>query len=152
MSAADDNFAASVKSIRIRRKPSRRLLLVAAVIVALIAAGAVWLHARAGRVSTNDARIAADVIAVSSEAAGRIVQLDVKAGDQVERGQILVRIEPRDAQYSLAEIDANIANLRAQRAQLLAQQSLVRNTVGNQTGVSLRDRRQRPGRLSDQAG
>ncbi len=49
MSAADDNFAASVKSIRIRRKPSRRLLLVAAVIVALIAAGAVWLHARAGR-------------------------------------------------------------------------------------------------------
>ncbi|OYW97808.1 MAG: hypothetical protein B7Z12_20960, partial [Caulobacter vibrioides] len=136
MSAADDNPAASVKSIRIGRKPSRRLLLVAAVIVALIAAGAVWLHGRAGRVSTNDARIAADVIAVSSEAAGRIVQLDVKAGDQVERGQILVRIEPRDAQYSLAEINANIANLRAQRAQLLAQQSLVRNTVGNQAGVS----------------
>lgn len=40
MSAADDNFAASVKSIRIKRKPWR-LLLVAAVIVALIAAGAV---------------------------------------------------------------------------------------------------------------
>ncbi len=130
MSAADDTAPASVKSLRLGRSPSRRMLVVAAVIVAVIAAGVAWLHARAGRVSTNDARIAADVIAVSSEAAGRIVQLDVKAGDQVKKGQVLVRIEPRDAQYSLAEIDANIANLRAQRAQLLAQQSLVRNTVG----------------------
>jgi membrane fusion protein (multidrug efflux system) len=112
------------------------MLVVAAVIVAVIAAGVAWLHARAGRVSTNDARIAADIIVVSSEAAGRIVQLDVKAGDQVKKGQVLVRIEPRDAEYSLAEIDADIANLRAQRAQLMAQQSLVRNTVGNQAGVS----------------
>ena len=136
MSAADDTAPASVKSLRLRGSPSRRMLVAAAMGVAIIAAGVAWLHARAGRVSTNDARIAADVIAVSSEAAGRIVQLDVKAGDQVKKGQVLVRIEPRDAQYSLAEIDANIANLRAQRAQLLAQQSLVRNTVGNQAGVS----------------
>ena len=136
MSAADDTAPASVKSLRLRGSPSRRMLVAAAMGVAIIAAGVAWLHARAGRVSTNDARIAADVIAVSSEAAGRIVQLGVKAGDQVKKGQVLVRIEPRDAQYSLAEIDANVANLRAQRAQLLAQQSLVRNTVGNQAGVS----------------
>ncbi|MES2897520.1 MAG: HlyD family secretion protein [Pseudomonadota bacterium] len=136
MSVAHDTAPASAKILRFGRSPSRRILVVAAVIVAVIATGAAWLHARAGRVSTNDARIAADIIAVSSEAAGRIVQLDVKAGDQVRKGQVLVRIEPRDAQYGLAEIDANIANLRAQRAQLLAQQSLVRNTVGNQAKVS----------------
>lgn len=114
----------------------RRLAIIAVAAVVLVGATAAWLHGRAGVVSTNDARVAADVIAVSSEVSGRVVQLDVRAGDAVRKGQLLVRIEPRDAEYALSALDANLASLDAQAAQLRAQQSAVQSRVGREVAVS----------------
>ena len=113
-----------------------RLVVAAVVVLVLIGAIAAWLHARAGVVSTNDARIAADVIAVSSEVAGRVVQLDVRSGDPVRKGQVLARIEPRDAEFALAALEANLAGLDAQSAQLRAEQRAVRSRVGREIDVS----------------
>lgn len=95
--------------------------------VALAGGGGALVHARGQHVYANDARIASHVVAVSAEAAGKLVELAVDPGDTVRKGQLLARIEPRDAEYALAKIDAQIAAIEAQQAQLRVQQGAVRS-------------------------
>lgn len=118
------------------KRGRRRLVIIVGVV--LIVAGLVfgWLHLRAGRVFTNDARIAAHVVAVSSEVSGRVVDLQVRAGQPVRAGQLLARIDPSDSRLALEEIDAEIAGIEAQQSQLRAQQAAVRSRVRQQLGVS----------------
>lgn len=121
---------------RIGSRRSRLLIGGVAAAAVLLGGGGAIVHARGQHVYANDARIASRVIAVSSEAAGRLVELAVDPGDQVKKGDLLARIEPRDAEYALAKIDAQIAAVEAQQAQLRVQQGAVRSRVANQVGVS----------------
>ena len=118
-----------------KRGRLRLMLLIGGVVVV---AGLVfgWMHLRAGRVSTNDARIAAHVVAVSSEVSGRVVDLQVRAGQRVRAGQLLARIDPADSRLALERIDAEIARIEAQQTQLRAQQAAVLRRLGEQLGVS----------------
>ncbi len=54
------------------------------------------------------------VIDVKSQASGEILELPVELGDQVERGALLVRIDPRDVRnaYEQAQADLEVAQAR----------------------------------------
>lgn len=120
-----------------KSKPGRRrLIILVGVAVAVVALVFGWMHLRAGKVSTNDARIGAHVVAVSSEVSGRVVELQVRAGQRVRAGQLLARIDPADSRLALERIDAEIARIEAQQSQLRAQQAAVVRRVGEQMGVS----------------
>lgn len=120
-----------------RRLSARRKIGVGAAIGAVaIAVAIVMFHARGQHVYANDARIASDVVALASEAAGRVVELKVRPGDEVRAGQLLARLEPRDAHFALVEIDANIAAIDAQKAQQRAQQVAINSRVGRALEVS----------------
>ncbi|MFA4949836.1 HlyD family secretion protein [Brevundimonas sp.] len=118
------------------KRGRRRLIILVGVVVAVVALVFGWIHLRAGSVSTNDARIAAHVVAVSSEVSGRVVDLQVRAGQRVRAGQLLARIDPADSRLALERIDAEIARIEAQQSQLRAQQAAVVRRVGEQMGVS----------------
>lgn len=115
---------------------SWKLLIFVVIGLAVALAAALWLHERSRHVYANDARVAAHVVAVSSEVPGKLVELKVVAGQRVRKGQLLARIEPRDARFSLAEAEANLENLEAQQQQVRAQQAAIRSRVGEATGAS----------------
>lgn len=120
-----------------KTRPGRRkLVVIIAVLLIGLAVIVGWLTLRAGKVNSTDARIAAHVIAVSSEVSGRVVDLQVRAGQRVRAGQILASIDPADSRLALERIDAEIARIEAQQAQLRAQQAAVVRRVGEQMGVS----------------
>lgn len=73
-----------------------------------------------------------DIVAKS---AGPILELPVRQGDAVKKGQLLVRIDPRQAQANLFKVQSDLANARYSYYQLLAQQDLT--TVQAQSGVSI---------------
>jgi RND family efflux transporter MFP subunit len=71
---------------------------------------------------------------VAAQIAGNVVALSVKAGDRVKAGQVLVRIDDRDAQAGVARSDAGIsqaeaewrnASVQAERARELRAQGFV---------------------------
>lgn len=62
----------------------------------------------------NEARIAAEVSA-------RILAISVDAGDRVATGQVLAKLDPRDAELALARAEAALAQSRARLAQAEAQ-------------------------------
>ncbi|MCV0398353.1 MAG: biotin/lipoyl-binding protein [Rhizobiaceae bacterium] len=81
-----------------------------------------WLAARWTHVFLDDARIAANMIAVSSEVSGRIISLPVIAGDKVVRGQVLATIDAASASQELKGLEAQVTGVKSQQNQLRSQQ------------------------------
>ena len=57
---------------------------------------------------------------VSSDITGRIVDLPVKEGDEVQRGQVVVRIDPTQYQARVEQTQAMLASAQAQASQARA--------------------------------
>jgi membrane fusion protein (multidrug efflux system) len=82
----------------------------AAVIVVATAGGAsVWWWQSTGYVSTDDARVKAEIVAVSAEMTAKLVSLDKEEGDLVARNDILATLDRRELEIqhrqALAEVD-----------------------------------------------
>ena len=118
-------------TLPVRRKPWQRigrqlrlLAALAAVIAGLYVLGD-WIHNRFTHVYIDDARIGADVISISSRVSGLVTSLHVVTGKTVKVGDTLVRIDDRDARLRLAELDARLMSIDAERGRLTAQKQLI---------------------------
>lgn len=109
---------------RAGRRRWGRLALVAAVLVAAAGFGGPWLMARFSTIHINDARIAANVVTVSAEVAGRITRLPVVAGDTVAAGDLIAEIDREQAEPRIAVILAKLATVDAQVAQIDTQKAM----------------------------
>lgn len=136
---AGDQPALSVRAApqatpaRRRRAPAFwvRLSLFAAVLAVLAALAAHWGRASLLYVHETDARIKADLIAVASEVAGRVVERPVADGDQVAKGQVLVRLDAREATLRLEETDAQQSMLLAGIGRLDAEAVMIRERANS---------------------
>jgi membrane fusion protein (multidrug efflux system) len=95
------------------RRPWGRWALMLAVPLALVAGAFLYWQSLAGKVSTDNAYIKQDMVAVSAEVGGRIVAVMVADGSQVQAGDLLFRIDPEPFRLQLAEADAAIAGAQA---------------------------------------
>ena len=104
-------------SPRGRARPWR---LYGAVLAALIVVGAGgwWLWQQFTHVFVTDARVAADIVAVSSRVPGWVTAVEVIAGDSVRKGRILVRIDDRESRLLVQELDAQLAGVARRREQI----------------------------------
>jgi membrane fusion protein (multidrug efflux system) len=111
--------------------PTRKRALLILAAVALVA-GLVWLThlLLVGRYyqSTDDAYISSDLVQITSEVPGTVIAVNVDDTQSVERGQLLARLDPADAQVAITGAEAqlaravrNVRGLFAQREQLQAQ-------------------------------
>jgi len=91
----------------------RRIALMLSVPLVLIVAAGVYWYSLQGKVSTDNAYVQQDKVAVSAEVGGKIIEVLVKDGDQVKAGQLLFRIDPEPYQLQIAEADAEIASAQA---------------------------------------
>lgn len=107
---------------------AKLLVLVVGIVVAALVIWP-WLAHRWSHVAINDSRIAANLVTVGSEVSGRVVSIDVIAGDQVKKGDLLASIDSETARLELSALDAQIEGVNAQQAQLQAQQDMVRTQV-----------------------
>jgi len=110
--------------LRRRVRPLRIGILVLA-IAALTVFGGRWLAARWSRVSIDDARIAATLVTVSSAVSGEIQEITVTAGERIAAGELLVSIDPEQAELVVAGTESRIAAFGAQIGQLRAQQDMI---------------------------
>ena len=53
-------------------------------------------------------------VAISSRLSGYILELNVREGDRVEKGQVLVKIDPVHARQALIQAEADLSNARAE--------------------------------------
>lgn len=106
-------------SASIGNRRLRAILLVVAPCFAVTAGLLGWLMG--GRyVSTENAYVKADIVQVSAEVAGRVVDVLVRDHETVQAGEVLVRLDPEPFSMALAQADAELDASRAEVATLVA--------------------------------
>ena len=104
--------AAGAPAMEVERKDGswrKRALMFSLPLLLAVAGGYFWLTS--GRfVSTDNAYVQQDKVAISSDVSGRIVKVYVKENQHVQAGDILFRVDPEPYQVALAQANAAIAS------------------------------------------
>lgn len=106
----------------------RKRLLIGVVVVAaagLVAFAANWVHDRTIHVYETDARVVADMTTISSRVAGILEELTVDEGMRLVRGQVLARLDSRNAELQVERLTAEAAGVAAERARAEAEVRLI---------------------------
>lgn len=84
--------------------------------ILLIAAIAIsaWVYDRSHTVAISDARIASNVIVISSNRSGWIAEFAVSSGDHISAGDLLVQIDDRAAKLTIQELEIEILTKQAE--------------------------------------
>src|SRR6476469_2514707 len=111
--------------------------IVAIVLIAAIGYGIVWYLNSLHYVSTDDAFIDTRNVQISSQVTGAITAVPVTDNQSVEKGALLVHIDPRDYEAAEKQAEAQLeqahASVAHEAAQIAAQQS---NIASAQTSVT----------------
>ena len=94
---------------------TRPILLVVVPFLLVAGAGIWWLWS--GRyVSTENAYVKADIVQVSSEVPGRIIEVRVREHQQVKAGDVLLTVDPEPYAIALAKAEAELDQMRSRVA------------------------------------
>lgn len=90
---------------------TRAILLVVVPCIAVAGAFAYWLYG--GRyVSTENAYVKADIVQVTAEVAGRLVEVPIKDHSRVNVGDVLLKVDPEPFDLALKKAEAELDQTR----------------------------------------
>ena len=97
-----------------RRSPNRRrnILIVAAIAVVVIVGVFLWRYLSSYE-STDDAQADVHLYPVSARVSGYVVKVNVDDNQWVEKGTVLIEIDPKDYEVAVAQAQANLRNAEA---------------------------------------
>jgi membrane fusion protein (multidrug efflux system) len=95
----------------LRRGSNRRRNIVIFVVVVMVIVGGVFLwRYLSSYESTDDAQADVHLYPVSARVSGYVVKVNVDDNQWVEKGTVLVEIDPKDYEVAVAQAQANLAN------------------------------------------
>jgi membrane fusion protein (multidrug efflux system) len=119
-----EEAAALAKESRKARKArqSRIRTILMLIVPALLVVGGIYLWlASGGSESTDNAQVKTDIVSVTAQVTGPVVEVDVRNGDHVKRGDVLFRIDPAPFRVALEQAEGQLAAARLQTSQLRTQ-------------------------------
>jgi membrane fusion protein (multidrug efflux system) len=99
---------------------TRTILMLVVPLLLLLGLAYLWL-ASGGSESTDNAQVKTDIVSVTAQVTGPVVEVKVKNGDQVKRGDVLFRIDPAPFQVALEQAQAQLAAAKLQTNELRTQ-------------------------------
>jgi len=112
---------AETQAIRAPSKLKGRIAMVVFALVAGAACAAYYVRFVVPFESTDNAFIEGYVIPMASQVPGRVAELLVRDNQAVKEGEVLLKIDPRDYEASLAQARADLGAARSRREQAKAQ-------------------------------
>jgi membrane fusion protein, multidrug efflux system len=95
-------------------KPKSRRRFIVIGVIALLVVGALlfWWHSTYYE-DTDDAQVNGHLIQISSRIAGQVIKVNVDENQAVQKGDVLVEIDPKDFQVAVAQAEANLQSAQA---------------------------------------
>jgi membrane fusion protein (multidrug efflux system) len=109
-----------------------RIIIMLVVPAILIIGGAYYWLTSGGSVATDDAQVKQDIVSVSPQVNGQIVQVFVRNGARVKRGDLLFRIDPQPYRVAVEQAQAALSNAQLQTQVL---RTTAAGTGGDITGA-----------------
>jgi membrane fusion protein (multidrug efflux system) len=132
------------------KKKSSRPYVILGVIVALAAvAYLVFCTLTAGKESTDDSQVSADMVPVAARVGGALLAVPVNDNQAVKKGDLIAQIDPADYENKVKQADAE---LRAAKAQASAAEAQMRIVEASSKGGLSTARAQLSGTTSSVAG
>jgi len=94
-----------------RRKRRRNLVILVVAVVVVVSGLFLWRYFSSYE-STDDAQADVHLYPVSARVSGYVIQVNVNDNQWVEKGTVLVEIDPTDYQVAVAQAQANLANAK----------------------------------------
>jgi membrane fusion protein (multidrug efflux system) len=113
------------------RNWTRTILMLIVPALLVIGGAYMWLTS-GGSVSTDDAQVKQDIVSVSPQVNGQIVETFVRNGARVKRGDLLFRIDPQPYRVALEQAQATLAAAQLQTTVL---KTTAAGTGGDITGA-----------------
>ncbi len=99
------------------------------ILLLVLGVGGYWgfqeVRSRFTHVYEYDARIAGSLITVSSRVAGWVTEMSISEGDDIGKGQVIVRIDARESELLTEQLVARVQGVDAERQRLVAEKGLV---------------------------
>ncbi|MFT4111741.1 efflux RND transporter periplasmic adaptor subunit [Silvibacterium sp.] len=89
------------------QKARRRFIIVGVVLILLVGALLFWWHSTYYE-DTDDAQVNGHLIQVSSRIAGNVIKVNVDENQFVEKGTVLVELDPKDFETAVQQDEANL--------------------------------------------
>ena len=116
---AEDVGAHDAQTVVVRdRRSWIRPTLLLIVPLLLLSLGAYWWFTSGKTESTDNAQVKTDIVSVSAQVTGPVIEVDVKNGDHVKAGDVLFKIDPAPFQVALEQAQGQLAAAKLQTTQL----------------------------------
>lgn len=123
------------------KRGRRRLVLLLAVPLLIVAAGLYFWLTSGTTVETDNAYVKQDITAISTQVNGPVAAVYVRENQHVNQGDLLYRVDPRPFQAALHAAEAQLAAARLQTTQLEVQAAGTGGTiVGAQANLQIAER------------
>ena len=100
-----------VPAYQFRRQ--RKFAVIAAIVVVVLAASVLLWRYLSSYESTDDAQADVHLYPVSARISGYVIKVNVDDNQWVEKGTVLVEIDPKDYEVAVAQAQANLTNAEA---------------------------------------
>lgn len=114
-SAAEASFSKDTEVTRrayARPKGRRNLVILIIVVVVLVGGFSLWRYLSSYE-STDDAQVDVHLYPVSARISGYVIQVNVDDNQYVQKGTVLVEIDPKDYEVAVEQAKANLASAEA---------------------------------------
>jgi membrane fusion protein, multidrug efflux system len=117
---SDSPSADQQSDAQLKAKRKKALGLVAIILVIALALFLIWKLFFNNSVTTDNAYVGAETASITSMVTGQVASVDVSDTQQVKKGQVLVQIDPRDAEIAVAQAKAELLKVQRQFKQTQA--------------------------------
>jgi membrane fusion protein, multidrug efflux system len=96
-----------------QNRKSRKFMVISAIVVVVVVASVLLWRYLSSYESTDDAQADVHLYPVSARISGYVIKVNVDDNQWVEKGTVLVEIDPKDYEVAVAQAQANLANAEA---------------------------------------
>ena len=121
-----------------RSKRRKTVLIGSAVLVLIVGAVVLWRYFGSYE-STDDAQVDVHLYPISARVSGYVIKVNVEDNQYVQKGDVLVEIDPRDYEVAAAQARASLASAEATAQSLNIAVPITSVNTSNQLKVSTSD-------------